>query len=142
VDAIHSKTGGEIMTVELFMGDCLEYMKSMPAGSVDAVITDPPYGIGYQSARRIDNVRHKYYIRHCFENSENDIMNTTRRDAMSKLFEMMDLLSNLQESLAKVINRYHSDWAEAVAAQGEHPNEVFPWMENEPIPDTRSEVLP
>jgi site-specific DNA-methyltransferase (adenine-specific) len=34
------------MTVELYLGDCLEYMKSMPAGSVDAVITDPPYGIG------------------------------------------------------------------------------------------------
>jgi site-specific DNA-methyltransferase (adenine-specific) len=31
------------MTVELFLGDCLEYMKTMPAGSVDAVITDPPY---------------------------------------------------------------------------------------------------
>jgi site-specific DNA-methyltransferase (adenine-specific) len=33
------------MTVELYLGDCLEYMKSMPAGSVDAVITDPPYGM-------------------------------------------------------------------------------------------------
>jgi len=31
------------MTVTLHLGDCLEYMKSMPAGSVDAVITDPPY---------------------------------------------------------------------------------------------------
>ena len=34
------------MTVELYFGDCLEYMKSMPDKSVDAVITDPPYGIG------------------------------------------------------------------------------------------------
>jgi DNA modification methylase len=33
------------MTVELYLGDCLEYMKTMPAGSVDAVITDPPYGM-------------------------------------------------------------------------------------------------
>jgi site-specific DNA-methyltransferase (adenine-specific) len=31
------------MTVELHLGDCLEYMKSMPDKSVDAVITDPPY---------------------------------------------------------------------------------------------------
>jgi site-specific DNA-methyltransferase (adenine-specific) len=30
---------------ELYLGDCLEYMKSMPDKSVDAVITDPPYGI-------------------------------------------------------------------------------------------------
>jgi len=30
----------------LHLGDCLEYMRSMPDKSVDAVITDPPYGIG------------------------------------------------------------------------------------------------
>ena len=33
------------MTVELHLGDCLEVMKGMPDKSVDAVITDPPYGI-------------------------------------------------------------------------------------------------
>jgi DNA modification methylase len=31
---------------ELHLGDCLEFMRSMPDKSVDAVITDPPYGIG------------------------------------------------------------------------------------------------
>jgi DNA modification methylase len=35
------------MTVTLYQGDCLEYMKSMDDKSVDAVITDPPYGINY-----------------------------------------------------------------------------------------------
>jgi site-specific DNA-methyltransferase (adenine-specific) len=30
-------------TFTLHLGDCLEYMKTMPAGSVDAVVTDPPY---------------------------------------------------------------------------------------------------
>ena len=33
------------MTIELYCGDCLEYMRRMPDKSVDAVITDPPYGI-------------------------------------------------------------------------------------------------
>ena len=33
------------MTVNLHLGDCLEFMRSMPDKSVDAVITDPPYGI-------------------------------------------------------------------------------------------------
>ena len=28
-------------------GDCLEVMAGMPDGCVDAVVTDPPYGIGY-----------------------------------------------------------------------------------------------
>ena len=31
--------------ITLHLGDCLSYMKSMDAGSVDAVITDPPYGV-------------------------------------------------------------------------------------------------
>jgi len=31
------------MSVQLYLGDCLEVMKSMPDKSVDAVITDPPY---------------------------------------------------------------------------------------------------
>ena len=30
--------------IELIKGDCLEVMKGMPDGSVDAIITDPPYG--------------------------------------------------------------------------------------------------
>ena len=31
--------------VTLHLGDCLEYMKTLPDGCVDAVVTDPPYGI-------------------------------------------------------------------------------------------------
>ena len=30
--------------VQLYKGDCLELMKAIPSGSVDAIITDPPYG--------------------------------------------------------------------------------------------------
>lgn len=29
----------------LHNGDCLQYMRSLPSGSVSAIITDPPYGI-------------------------------------------------------------------------------------------------
>ena len=32
------------MSYELILGDCLEVMRGMPAGSVDAIITDLPYG--------------------------------------------------------------------------------------------------
>lgn len=34
-----------IKPYELHLGDCLEVMKSIPAGSVDMVLCDPPYGI-------------------------------------------------------------------------------------------------
>ena len=30
--------------IDLKLGDCLELMKQIPAGSIDAIITDPPYG--------------------------------------------------------------------------------------------------
>jgi DNA modification methylase len=42
------------MSNRLILGDCVEFMKSMPDKSVDCIITDPPYGIDYQSARRTD----------------------------------------------------------------------------------------
>jgi site-specific DNA-methyltransferase (adenine-specific) len=35
--------------ITLHQGDCLEYMHTLPTGSVDAVITDPPYSINTKS---------------------------------------------------------------------------------------------
>ena len=36
--------------VRLILGDCLEVMKTLEAGSVDAVITDPPYGVNFRDS--------------------------------------------------------------------------------------------
>ena len=36
-------------TVDLRLGDCLEVMKTLPAGCADAVVTDPPYSINTKS---------------------------------------------------------------------------------------------
>ena len=33
--------------VRLYLGDCIEVMREMDADSVDAVVCDPPYGIGF-----------------------------------------------------------------------------------------------
>jgi DNA modification methylase len=38
--------------VTLYHGDCLEVMKSIPDKSIDLVLTDPPYGISFKSARQ------------------------------------------------------------------------------------------
>lgn len=37
---------------ELWQGDCLELMKNIPDGSVDLVLTDPPYGMAFKSNYR------------------------------------------------------------------------------------------
>lgn len=31
----------------IYVGDCLEVMRTIDAGSVDAIVTDPPYGLGF-----------------------------------------------------------------------------------------------
>lgn len=43
--------------VTLYEGDCLDVLRTLEPGSVDAVITDPPYGIRFQSAWRTETKR-------------------------------------------------------------------------------------
>lgn len=39
------------MKMDLRCGDCLELLPTLAAGSVHAVVTDPPYGIAYKSGK-------------------------------------------------------------------------------------------
>lgn len=45
------------MDNQIIHGDSLTILRQMDSDSIDAIITDPPYGIGYQSKRfgRISN---------------------------------------------------------------------------------------
>ena len=45
--------------IELIQGDCLEKMKDIPDGSVDLVLTSPPYNLG--NTHHTGNKRHKAY---------------------------------------------------------------------------------
>ena len=43
------------MTLEIdriYQGDCLELMREIPDGTIDAIITDPPYSSGGHSPGR------------------------------------------------------------------------------------------
>ena len=35
----------------LLHGDCLDLMRTLPAASVDAIVTDPPYGINFMNSK-------------------------------------------------------------------------------------------
>lgn len=48
-EAAKQPTEAEVLVMQ---GDCLELLKDIPDGSVDMVLTDPPYGIDYQSQRK------------------------------------------------------------------------------------------
>lgn len=39
---------------QVIHGDCLEIIKSIPSESFDLTLSDPPYGMSYQSSRRTD----------------------------------------------------------------------------------------
>jgi len=39
------------MTYQLHLGDCLEVMRTLPDCSVDAVVTDPPYGLSFMGKK-------------------------------------------------------------------------------------------
>jgi len=39
---------------QIFWGDCLEFMQDMADNSVDLVVTDPPYGMEFQSNYRFE----------------------------------------------------------------------------------------
>lgn len=41
-------------TWQVIHGDCLEVLKSLPSGSIDAVVTDPPYGVGVEYSSFVD----------------------------------------------------------------------------------------
>jgi site-specific DNA-methyltransferase (adenine-specific) len=46
--------------ITIYHADCRDVLPTLAAGSVDLVLTDPPYGIGYQSARQTDTFgRHR-----------------------------------------------------------------------------------
>jgi len=73
--------------VKLLLGDCLELMKDIPDGSIDAVITDPPYNVGKDYGKNGDN-RQDYkkwcslWIEECFRTTKDTgivcIKNITR----------------------------------------------------------------
>ena len=31
----------------IYHGDCLDVLRAMPDNSIDAIVTDPPYGLGF-----------------------------------------------------------------------------------------------
>jgi DNA modification methylase len=58
---MESAVGSE--SVQLMLGDCLERLKELADESVDSIVTDPPYGVDYQSAWRTDKSKWKPKIK-------------------------------------------------------------------------------
>jgi adenine-specific DNA-methyltransferase len=52
-----------VVGMDLHLGDCLVVMRDLPDASVDAVVTDPPFGIGfrYGEGREVANTPDDYW---------------------------------------------------------------------------------
>lgn len=52
---------------KVHLGDCLTYMRSLPSGIVDLVITDPPFNIGKKYDSYKDNLKFEEYLNWCYQ---------------------------------------------------------------------------
>jgi len=84
--------------IKLKQGNCLEVMKEIPSGSVDAVISDIPYGISYSS----------WDITH--ENTNSALLGSSPAQAKSKLFKTRGKPLNGWSSADKQNGRNFEDW--------------------------------
>jgi site-specific DNA-methyltransferase (adenine-specific) len=50
------------MNIDLKIGDCLEVLKTIPDNSVDSIVTDPPYGIGFMNKEWDNPTKHRELI--------------------------------------------------------------------------------
>jgi DNA modification methylase len=55
-------------TVTLYCGDCLEILPTLSPGSVDAVVTDPPYGVKYKGK----TTKHSRRVGGSYESGDSD----------------------------------------------------------------------
>jgi len=53
---------------KIYCGDCIEIMRTFPDESIDAIITDPPYGFGRFAGDEKDNFMN--IIRECFHEAD------------------------------------------------------------------------
>ncbi len=50
------------MNIDLKLGDCLQVLKDLPDNSIDSIVTDPPYGIGFMNKEWDNPKKHRELI--------------------------------------------------------------------------------
>lgn len=113
------------MTVQLICGDCLEVLKTLPAGSVDAVVTDPPYGLDPAQPSTRTDASGTYTASPTFEGDKFDC---------SWLPEVSRILRPGGWCLAFVDNKRITILWEAGAAAGLRPRQTVIWRKTNAPP--------
>ena len=94
--------------------DCIQGLKRIPDKSVDLILTDPPYGIDYQSAWRIDTER--------FDKIEGD--QEIQIDFIKEAYRLLK-----DDSAMYVFTRWdvYPEWFKAIQEQGFRVKNIIVW---------------
>lgn len=104
---------------KIIQGDCLEVMKSIPNESIDMIITDPPYGMDYQSSRRTATPK--------FEKIENDTTLEWLSPFLTESFRVMKENTHIY----LFCNDYAiSDFRRELERVGFTPKRTLVWVKN------------
>lgn len=98
------------MTVELYCGDALEILPTLASGSVDACITDPPYGISGNSGK---TERAKY-----------------RGQLRRYVYGEWDITADLAEHFSQIQRIVRPDGTIYVFCGGEQLSDFLRWMQS------------
>lgn len=66
---------GRLLAAALYQADCLEAMRKIPSGSVDLILTDPPYNLGIfmqQRGPNLNKMRENHFAYSGWDNLEFD----------------------------------------------------------------------
>jgi site-specific DNA-methyltransferase (adenine-specific) len=59
----YADLAGRKATSRFYLADCLEAFKGLPAGSIDVIVTSPPYNMGIRYSRYQDTLSETEYLR-------------------------------------------------------------------------------
>ncbi len=101
----------------IYQGDCLEVMKEMPSGSIDLLLTDPPYGysfLGKDWDRAVPKLEiWKECIRLLKPGSFAFVMSAPRLDCLSKMAENLSK-AGFEIGFTPIFWAYHSGFPKAL----------------------------
>jgi site-specific DNA-methyltransferase (adenine-specific) len=79
---------------QILQGDCVEVMKGFPSESVDIVVTDPPYGIGFMGKEWDRALPPKEAFQECFRVLKAGglafVMSSPRQDVLWRMMRMLE----------------------------------------------------
>jgi len=112
--------------VTMHLGDCLEVMAGMEAGSVDAVVTDPPYGLtdwnnrGTNAGGPFDSEITQKWDRPITQKHISFILQISRHQILWGANHYLDLLTRTKQMFVwnKYIRRMHFNDCEIAWASG------------------------